>query len=95
LLTRNATHALDFGRDVLRRLGPDIVDADLGAFARGEETHLAAESRTTAGYQHDLVFKSHSHGSPLLFRRSDVSFSRSAQAWRTRAPKFRGFDWVD
>jgi len=53
------TNSLDFGHDVLRRLGPDIVDANLCAFAREEKTHLAAETRTTAGYQHDLAFKSH------------------------------------
>src|ERR1700687_384210 len=51
--------ALDFRRKVLRRLGANVVDANLRAFAREEQTHLAPESRTAARDQHNLVLQPH------------------------------------
>src|SRR5208337_4162351 len=63
---RLATRALDLRHDVLRRLGPDIVDADFRALARERQSHLAPKSRAAACYQYYFVLEFHRHPTSCL-----------------------------
>ena len=53
---RAPARPFNLGHHVLSRLGTQVVDADFRALAREHQRHLAAQSRTRAGYQHRFVF---------------------------------------